>query len=319
MPAVLSGKWLVVSGVSAAVIAGAAWFGFAAVPPKETIKQSPKTTQGCNASMIMLMLPADVSRGTIEILSPVMDTDGFEQRAYPVTRPLCLPIKDLEFLAKRAALAPGELLELKIAHDPEGSRKAFRSRLEYEPELDGEASDLPYPPPDMKFGEMSWWPDRGRAPITVQWHADFRGHLAQLMAPYAAAEAQKVAAGEKPTGAAWSETFDDTTLTFVPTKKFRKMIAYSISPEVSDRTCTAPYDLVEQVKSVKYAYGFVIEGFETWSKDEGKQDYSSDETLLPRAYQGNLRDIVAEGRIVRITKQRCGMGQVQSLVAVRPV
>ena len=72
------------------------------------------------------------------------------------------------------------------------------------------------------------------------------------------------------------------------------------------------------VQNIDYAWDFVIKSFTTWSDEEGKQEYMVNEEDLPRAFQGSLHDIVRQGHSVTIDKQRCGMGQVEGLVSVRP-
>ena len=136
----------------------------------------------------------------------------------------------------------------------------------------------------------------------------------EKISPYKVANAGDI----KPTPGAkpFKETFDDITLTFLPTKEFRKLVEYRIDSE-TDSTCTKPYSAIERVTKVKYVYGFVIERFNTWNVAEGQQEYIADEGMLPNAWKGALHDIVREGRAVRITKQRCGMGQVAGLVSVR--
>ncbi|WP_146173273.1 hypothetical protein [Sphingomonas faeni] len=121
-------------------------------------------------------------------------------------------------------------------------------------------------------------------------------------------------------GKPFTEKFDDTSLTFLPTKDFRKLIAYrneAIDPK-SDGTCTKVYTMHEKVGKIDYAWDFVIKSFRTWNDKEGQQEYMIDETLLPHAFQGSLHDIVREGRTVTVEKQRCGMGQVESFVSIKP-
>ena len=122
--------------------------------------------------------------------------------------------------------------------------------------------------------------------------------------------------GAKP----FTETFDGVSLTFLPTKDFRKLIVYrleSINPS-DDPSCTKVYTKRENVQNIDYAWDFVIKSFTTWSDEEGKQEYMVNEEDLPRAFQGSLHDIVRQGHSVTIDKQRCGMGQVEGLVSVRP-
>ena len=103
----------------------------------------------------------------------------------------------------------------------------------------------------------------------------------------------------------FEEKVDDVTLKFLPTKDFRKLIDYRIAAE-SDSTCTKVYTASEKVTKITYAYGFVIERFNTWNPSEGQQEYIPFEDTLPRALQGSLHDIVKDGRTVTITTQRCG-------------
>lgn len=121
---------------------------------------------------------------------------------------------------------------------------------------------------------------------------------------------------EKP----FTEKFEDVSLTFVPTKNFRRLISYSKPAFRSsdDSSCSAPYQTTDEIIDVKFAYGFVIDRFWTWNEKDGQEEYIVDEASLPRALQGSLYDIVRKGRTVRVTKQRCGMGQVAGLVSVRP-
>lgn len=123
---------------------------------------------------------------------------------------------------------------------------------------------------------------------------------------------------ESATGPEFSERFDNVTLTYVPTKKSKRLIAYREIPisTQDDPSCTKPYTAREKIMGVEYAWDFVIDSFTTWSEKEGKQQYMIGESALPRAFQGSLHDIVQKDRQVRITKQLCGMGQVESFVAV---
>lgn len=119
----------------------------------------------------------------------------------------------------------------------------------------------------------------------------------------------------------WVENIDGVSLTFARTRNaptFRRLVEYrkaSISKQ-DDSSCGDPYMVEERVTGVKYSWGFVIDRFSTWSDEDGQGDYLISESNLPRALQGSVRDIVKNNRIVRITKQRCGQGQVPFLVAV---
>lgn len=119
------------------------------------------------------------------------------------------------------------------------------------------------------------------------------------------------------TGTAFTETFDDIAVKFVPTNDFRRMVEYRLGVTDGDSSCSPPYTVKERIDTINYAYGFVIEDFTTWNEDEGKQEYVAMETSLPNAYKGSLRDLVSPGRIATIEKQRCGQGQVEGLVAIR--
>lgn len=122
------------------------------------------------------------------------------------------------------------------------------------------------------------------------------------------------------TGPPYTERFSDigVTLTLVPTSNFRRLIEYrttALSPG-EDSSCATPYSAQERVTRIAFAWGFVIDRFWTWNDREGQQEYIVDETLLPRAWQGSLHDLVREGRTLTLTKQRCGQGAVASFVAV---
>lgn len=114
------------------------------------------------------------------------------------------------------------------------------------------------------------------------------------------------------------ERFEDMTFVFRPTANSRKLVAFRTAPTSKDKdgTCTAPYAARERVSKITYAHGFVIDKFNTWNEKEGQQEYLPFESDLPRIYQGGLHDIIQEGRTITVTKQRCGMGQVEALVAV---
>jgi hypothetical protein len=143
---------------------------------------------------------------------------------------------------------------------------------------------------------------------------------AETPAPRAPAPDSRAAA-DSAVGPAFTERFDDlgVTLRFVPTARFRRLVEYRTAPTSSaeDSSCSAPYSARERVTRVTFAWGFVIERFWTWNSAEGQQEYIVDETALPRAWHGSLHDLVRQGRTLTITKQRCGQGQVASLVSVR--
>lgn len=143
---------------------------------------------------------------------------------------------------------------------------------------------------------------------------------AELAEPLPAAPDTRPAEPEKLAGVGnrLMETFEDVTFVFQPTANSRKLVAFRTSPTSKDEdgTCTAPYVARERVSKITYAHGFVIDKFNTWNEKEGQQEYLPFESDLPRIYQGGLHDIVQEGRTVTVTKQRCGMGQVEALVAV---
>jgi MFS superfamily sulfate permease-like transporter len=120
-------------------------------------------------------------------------------------------------------------------------------------------------------------------------------------------------------GKQYTERFKNgTSLTFLPTSNFRKLVAFRMSPisPTEDTSCTDVYTKREEVRKINYAWDFVISSFETWNDDEGKQEYIVSEEDLPKAYQGSLHDIVRSDRMVTIEKQRCGMGQIEGLVSV---
>jgi hypothetical protein len=120
-------------------------------------------------------------------------------------------------------------------------------------------------------------------------------------------------------GKPFIEKIEDVVLTFVPTKSFRRLTSYSKTAfnSADDPSCSSPYQTIDRVTDVKFAYGFVIDRFWTWNDKDGQEEYIVDESDLPRAFQGSLYDIVQKGRTVRLTKQRCGMGQVAGLVSVQ--
>ena len=118
----------------------------------------------------------------------------------------------------------------------------------------------------------------------------------------------------------FTEKLEDASLTFMPEGEGRRLIAFNkpVTTKDEDGTCATPYTAREKVSKITYAYGFVIDRFNTWNEKEGQQEYMPFESDLPRSFQGSLRDIVREGNSVTITKQRCGMGQVEFLVSVKP-
>lgn len=118
----------------------------------------------------------------------------------------------------------------------------------------------------------------------------------------------------------FTEKINDTSLTFMPEGEGRRLIEFKkpTTTKDEDGTCSTPYTAREKVSKVTYAYGFVIDRFNTWNDKEGQQEYMPFESELPRSFQGSLHDIVREGSNVTITKQRCGMGQVEFLVSVKP-
>jgi hypothetical protein len=125
---------------------------------------------------------------------------------------------------------------------------------------------------------------------------------------------------DAPTGPPFTETFDTLgiSLTFVPTRRFRRLVEYR-TPSISqaeDSSCSAPYVAEERVVRVTFAWDFVIDRFRTWNEREGQQEYIVSENQFPSAWQGSLHDLVADGRKIKVTKQRCGQGQVPGLIAV---
>lgn len=118
----------------------------------------------------------------------------------------------------------------------------------------------------------------------------------------------------------YTEVLNDTSLTFIPEGDGRRLVEFRkpVTAKEEDGTCSAPYTAREKVSKITYAYGFVIDRFNTWNQKEGQQEYMPFESELPRSFQGSLHDIVRDGANLTITKQRCGMGQVEFLVAVKP-
>lgn len=124
----------------------------------------------------------------------------------------------------------------------------------------------------------------------------------------------------EPTGTPWIERMPGgQRLKFVGEGMNRQLIEWRQpgTTKEEDPTCQPPYTVREKVTNITRPWGFVIDRFNTWNAKEGKQEYLPNESELPRAFQPSLSDIVQEGRTITVTKQRCGMGAVEYLVAVR--
>lgn len=132
------------------------------------------SSRPCGAAALEIRVPTKSPGGTLELLSPIMDTDGMEQRVYPAQPSTCVPLADLQNLRRRAGLREGESLALEIRFDPEGTSASFRERLDYEPDIADAIPRAPVPPREMRFAEGAW---DGGSRINVRWHEDFRAHL----------------------------------------------------------------------------------------------------------------------------------------------
>lgn len=128
----------------------------------------------CSQSETSIDIGSTISGGTVELLAPLMDTDGMASKVYLAKPVTCIPIADLQALRNGAGLKVSDPLPLQIGYDPAGEPSNFRSQLSYMALLAEELATTPKPPSEMRFGNASWT-DGGA--INIQWHADFRKYL----------------------------------------------------------------------------------------------------------------------------------------------
>ncbi len=135
------------------------------------------TNVDCPADIIGLNLGADKKGGTIELITPVADSHGAETEVYSAQSVTCIPRADLEKMAEVAGLNETDALPIKIGFDPTGTINKYRSRIDYEPDLDLDLSDVPVPPSGMAFGEAVWLVGSDQNSVQISWHKDFRERL----------------------------------------------------------------------------------------------------------------------------------------------
>lgn len=161
-----------------AVLATAAIMFFGSKPAAEALPVEAK----CGADEVQLVASQLPGAGTVELLGPIVDTDGSTQEVYDLRRGGCIPRALLLKVIKSSGAKGGEAVALLVAVDPKGTVQNFRSRFDFEadPAADLDAPKPPLPPGEMRFGEAAWSPAMKQ--LLVTWYSpggEWYGQFAQ--------------------------------------------------------------------------------------------------------------------------------------------
>ena len=146
---------------------------------EEQVGGGSQTASTCTDGQVALVADHIGVLGTIELLFPIMDTDGYNRKIHDLSSSHCLPRDDLEKLFKEAVSNTGEAVDILIAYDPKGTPQSYRPRFSFEADIyETEAPPPSMPPGDMKFGEAKWDPRLNQFlvtwyPPTDEWFEQF--------------------------------------------------------------------------------------------------------------------------------------------------
>lgn len=146
-------------------------------PDKDAVRAEQGTTISsdaantkCSTNDIAITLPKTSEQGgTLEIITPIVDTDGLNVRKVVVVGGrACVTLRQLEILARDGGVGSNDM-EVVFAHDPQGTTDYNRSFLNFLPDPGDPEPTISTPPSDMLFGRAIWKKGSTARSLAVRW------------------------------------------------------------------------------------------------------------------------------------------------------
>lgn len=128
------------------------------------------STGKCLENELVVRIPSKANNaGILEMVTPIVDTDGVELTLIPVEKGLaCIERTQLLALYRKAGLS-GSHMPIEVSYDPIGETQRYRSMLEYWPDIGADEPFTISPPNDMVFGKAFWQMSDTRGDLDVSW------------------------------------------------------------------------------------------------------------------------------------------------------
>lgn len=135
----------------------------------------------CSAGQVHLVVSGINASGTLELLAPIIDSGGYNQKVYDLSMGHCMPRHDIDELVQDSSGSSASNIDILVAYDPNGTSEGYRRRFEFEADPGEPDVKPPMPPKDMKFGEAVWEPANNQLsvawyPPTSEWFEQFAGY-----------------------------------------------------------------------------------------------------------------------------------------------
>ena len=132
--------------------------------------------QSCSPDALAVDLGFDPRGGSVEIMTPIADTDGKHPYRVAAKSVVCVSSSELAAWIKRAGeISYGTTFE--VTYDPSGTTQKMRSQYDYSVMMCDELTDVKEAPADLMLGHFEWSPESGIPALRVRWERDFRGYL----------------------------------------------------------------------------------------------------------------------------------------------
>ena len=130
----------------------------------------------CPMDALAVDLGFDPNGGSVEIMTPLADTDGKHPHRVPAQPVICVSNQQLGQWIERAGEIPyGTRFE--VTYDPSGTPLRMRSQYDYSVMMCDELANVREAPPDLMLGHFEWSPESGIRALRVRWERDFRSYL----------------------------------------------------------------------------------------------------------------------------------------------